>query len=55
MPPFTVQYYCPSRGQWFSGQRSYDDFNEALQWAQILKRGTSPAQVVDATGQVFPV
>ena len=55
MPPFIVQYFCPSRQMWFQGERPYSDWSEAMNWAKILKRGTSPAQVVDANGQVWKV
>jgi hypothetical protein len=53
--PFTVQYYCPSRQQWFQGERPYESFKEALFWAAILKRGSSPGHVIDSEGNTYQV
>jgi hypothetical protein len=54
MPPFVVQYYCPSRGQVYQGQRSYSSLQAAAGWCVAMKphHPLAWARVVDARGVV---
>ena len=54
MPPFSVEYYCPSQGNFWQRPRgkTFIDFHIACQWADVLKPGRGSARVVDAFGTV---
>lgn len=54
MPPFTVQYLCPSQSPLWQGSRVFQDFAQAVLMAQILrpKPEQGRARVLDAFRRV---
>ena len=55
MPPFQVEYYCPSQGEFWQRANGYPaimSLQQAMGWAQVLKPGRGWARVVDGYGNV---
>ena len=58
MPPFIVQYLCPSQGWFWQGPqngRPFLNFYSACRFADAIKPGRGWARVLDGRGQrVYP-
>lgn len=55
MPPFQVEYFCPSQGNFWQRPNGYPaiaSFEAACNWAQVLKPARGWARVVDGAGRV---
>jgi hypothetical protein len=54
MPPYTVEYYCPSQGEFWQRPRgkTFLYFEIACNWADVLKPSRGLARVVDGAGDV---
>jgi hypothetical protein len=54
VPPFTVQYLCPSQSPNWQGGKVFQDFNQAVLMAQILRPQSQlgRARVLDALMRV---
>jgi len=55
MPPFQVEYFCPSQSPYWQTPRGVFpimSLQQAIAWAQVLKPGRGSARVVDSTGTV---
>jgi len=52
MPPFTVQYLCPSQSPLWQGHGQTTDYEAAVLLAQIIKPRLGHVRVVDALGRI---